>query len=98
MAAQTAPWSTRLREHCQVRQLGEPSWQDISDRRGGRTAWSSVVALPGGTTYPARFWYDGAYMEQAREDAAEMALRHLTGTLNTAVEPPPASFYVRGSQ
>jgi hypothetical protein len=46
-----------------------------------------------GNQYQARFWYDGDYIAQAREDSAEMALRHLTGTVNTAQEPPPASYY-----
>lgn len=61
---------------------------------GGRTAWSSFVVI-NGAQYSARFWYDGNYMEQAREDAAEMALRNLTGTVNTTAEPPAASFYAR---
>ncbi|KAF2637451.1 hypothetical protein P280DRAFT_492335 [Massarina eburnea CBS 473.64] len=88
-------WAQRLKEHCSVRGLGEPIWQDVSDRRGGRTAWSSIVAI-NGSQYAARFWYDGAYMVQAREDAAEMALRHITGYVNTTEEPPPASHYARG--
>lgn len=48
-----------------------------------------------GQRHPARFWYDGAYMEQAREDAAEMALRTITGYANSTQEPPPASHYAR---
>ncbi|CAI6337437.1 unnamed protein product [Periconia digitata] len=85
---------TNPTEHCIVRSLGQPMWQDISDRRGGRTAWSSVVAIQG-NTYQARFWYDGAYVEQAREDAAEVALRNITGYLNPSQDPPPASHYSR---
>ena len=61
---------------------------------GGRTAWSCVVNVQG-QQFPARFWYDGAYMDQAREDASEMALRNMTGYANTSVEPPPASHYTR---
>ncbi|KAF2704278.1 hypothetical protein K504DRAFT_390681, partial [Pleomassaria siparia CBS 279.74] len=79
-------------EHCTVRRLGDPSWQDVSDRRGGRTAWSSIVAV-NGNHYSARFWYDGNYVEQAREDAAEIALRQLTGCINTTAHPPAASYY-----
>ncbi|KAJ4989952.1 hypothetical protein SVAN01_04599 [Stagonosporopsis vannaccii] len=67
-------------------------FQDISDRRGGRTAWSSI-ALIQGVQYQARFWYDGTRMEQAREDAAEIALRQLTGYTNPTTEPPPAGQY-----
>jgi hypothetical protein len=63
-----------------------------SHQTGGRTAWSSIVVV-NGSHYSARFWYDGAYMDQAREDAAEMALRNLTGTVNTTAMPPAASYY-----
>ena len=50
-------------------------------RIGGRTAWSTI-AMINDQQYPARFWYDGAYIEQAREDAAEVAylrLEHVRG-------------------
>lgn len=40
--------------------------------------------------YPARFWYDGARIEQAKEDAAEIALRQLTGYIDPKSQPPPA--------
>lgn len=43
---------------------------------GGRTAWSTIAVISG-QHYPARFWYDGAFIEQAREDAAEVALLRL---------------------
>ncbi|KAF2684396.1 hypothetical protein K458DRAFT_417981 [Lentithecium fluviatile CBS 122367] len=89
-----ATWSQRLREHCAARGFSEPAWQDISDRRGGRTAWSCIVNVQG-QHHPARFWYDGAFMQQAREDAAEMALRNITGYANTNADPPPASHYAR---
>ncbi|OAL48085.1 hypothetical protein IQ07DRAFT_646277 [Pyrenochaeta sp. DS3sAY3a] len=85
-------WTQRLRDHCLVRRLGEPQYQDVSDRRGGRTAWSTV-AIVNGTSYAARYWYDGSYMEQAKEDAAEIALRTLTGYTDPSVDPPPASHY-----
>jgi hypothetical protein len=45
--------------------------------------------------YPARFWYDGAFLEQAKEDAAEIALRKLTGCIDQNSQPPPASQYGR---
>jgi hypothetical protein len=63
---------------------------------GGRTAWSTVATV-NGQHYPARFWYDGTYIAQAKEDSAEMALRNLTGTVGTNQEPPPASYYARSS-
>lgn len=40
---------------------------------GGRTAWSSRVTVSG-QTVAARFWYDGKNLNNAKEDAAEMAL------------------------
>lgn len=51
----------------------------LSDRRGGRTAWSCTVTIPGQRLVQARFWYDGQYVSNAKEDAAEVALQHLTG-------------------
>ncbi|KAF2188637.1 hypothetical protein K469DRAFT_565394, partial [Zopfia rhizophila CBS 207.26] len=81
-------------DHCTATRLGEPTWQDVSDRRGGRTAWSSLAVVQG-IPYSARFWYDGAYMEQAREDAAEVAMRHLTGTQTTSASQS-TTYYTRG--
>ncbi|RDA93928.1 hypothetical protein CP533_4542 [Ophiocordyceps camponoti-saundersi (nom. inval.)] len=51
-------------------------FQLFSDRRGGRTAWSSKVIVHG-QTLEARFWYDGKYVNNATEDAAECALKWL---------------------
>lgn len=51
----------------------------LSDRRGGRTAWSCTVTIPGQRLVQARFWYDGQYVSNAKEDAAEVALQQLTG-------------------
>ncbi|KAG9202003.1 hypothetical protein G6514_005199 [Epicoccum nigrum] len=87
-------WNDRLKEHCQVKNLGEVMYQDVSDRRGGRTAWSTI-AVVNGMHYPARFWYDGARIEQAKEDAAEIALRQLTGCTDPKEQPPPAAQYGR---
>ncbi|KAE9961803.1 hypothetical protein BLS_001324 [Venturia inaequalis] len=42
----------------------------------GRTAWSSTVEIQG-TTIPARYWYDGQYVHNAKEDAAQVALERL---------------------
>lgn len=78
-------WMLKLQTLCHARGLGEPTYQDVSDRRGGRTAWSTVVVIRG-ATYPARFWYDGAYLDQARQDAAEVA--HNTITAGITTNPP----------
>lgn len=45
---------------------------------GGRTAWSSTVCIEGQLQHvPARYWYDGQYINNAKEDAAEVALQRL---------------------
>lgn len=51
---------------------------------GGRTAWSSTVTVQG-QNISARYWYDGQYINNAKEDAAEVALKII---LN---QPPRAS-------
>ncbi|KAF4772751.1 hypothetical protein HER10_EVM0011411 [Colletotrichum scovillei] len=63
---------------CREANIMPPVFQLISDRRGGRTAWSSRVTVHG-RTLSARFWYDGKNLNNAKEDAAEMALNYLTG-------------------
>jgi hypothetical protein len=40
---------------------------------GGRTAWSASVTIQG-HKFAARYWYDGDYIDNAKEDAAEVAL------------------------
>lgn len=41
--------------------------------QGGRTAWSSTVTVQG-RNIAARYWYDGQFINNAKEDAAEVAL------------------------
>ncbi|KAJ9629829.1 hypothetical protein H2203_002210 [Taxawa tesnikishii (nom. ined.)] len=48
------------------------SWQ--AKLQSGRTAWSSTVEV-NGQVHRARYWYDGAWINNAREDAAEVALQ-----------------------
>lgn len=43
---------------------------------GGRTAWSATVDVEG-RNFAARYWYDGQYLNNAKEDAAEVAIRQL---------------------
>lgn len=43
---------------------------------GGRTAWSCHVIVHG-TTFAARYWFDGDFVQNAMEDAAEVALKVL---------------------
>lgn len=72
----TGPWQQRLQEACNNNGYRQPVFQIASDRRGGRTAWSSTVEVQG-LTIPARFWYDGQYIHNAKEDAAEVALQRI---------------------
>ncbi|OJJ46387.1 hypothetical protein ASPZODRAFT_16155 [Penicilliopsis zonata CBS 506.65] len=69
-------WQDRLNEHCRSNKLTAPVFNIVSDRRGGRTAWSSTVTISG-QNIAARYWYDGQYINNAREDAAEVALQAL---------------------
>ncbi|EFX04068.1 hypothetical protein CMQ_996 [Grosmannia clavigera kw1407] len=71
-------WQNKLFEACQGCNIDPPSFEIFSDRRGGRTAWTSRV-LVYGSTFEARFWYDGKNIDNAREDAAEQAVTWLTG-------------------
>ncbi|CRK22193.1 hypothetical protein HYQ45_011948 [Verticillium longisporum] len=71
------PWQDRLEDACREANIMPPVFQIVSDRRGGRTAWSSRVTVHG-RTHSARFWYDGKNLNNAKEDAAELALNYLT--------------------
>ncbi|KAK5995159.1 hypothetical protein PT974_03555 [Cladobotryum mycophilum] len=70
-------WQERLEDYCRDYQLAAPQFQIVSDRRGGRTAWSSRVVVRG-QTHTARYWYDGKNLNNAREDAAECAINWLS--------------------
>lgn len=48
-----------------------------SKQTGGRTAWSSRVTV-NGAIHQARFWYDGKNLNNAKEDAAEVALSFIS--------------------
>ncbi|KAI9817997.1 MAG: hypothetical protein M1832_004518 [Thelocarpon impressellum] len=69
-------WQEKLEEHCRAAQMHPPVFSIVSDRRGGRTAWSSTVTIEG-QIIAARYWYDGQYVHNAKEDAAEVALQTL---------------------
>ena len=57
---------------------------------GGRTAWSSTVLI-NGQEYSARYWYAGDHANNAREDAAEVALQRM------GIVPTPRSPYAQQS-
>jgi hypothetical protein len=70
--------SDRRGEHTIAQTLLETAnW--LTNALGGRTAWSSTVTVQG-QNIAARFWYDGQHVNNAKEDAAEVALKHLTGS------------------
>ncbi|CAK4024282.1 Hypothetical predicted protein [Lecanosticta acicola] len=70
------PHQDRLISFCRAHGARPPLFQIVSDRRGGRTAWSCETIIAG-KTFRARFWYDGHYVHNAREDAAQVALENL---------------------
>ncbi|KAI9729652.1 MAG: hypothetical protein M1818_008455 [Claussenomyces sp. TS43310] len=72
-------WQDKLQEICRDAQMNPPVFTIVSDRRGGRTAWSSTVNVSG-KSISARYWYDGQYVNNAKEDAAEVALKVLAGS------------------
>jgi len=61
--------------------------------KGGRTAWSSAVTVHG-KTHSSRFWYDGKNINNAKEDAAECAVKYLTGSETSS--PPQHYGYCGG--
>ncbi|KAL7269724.1 hypothetical protein RUND412_007598 [Rhizina undulata] len=69
-------WQAKLEDHCNAIRVEPPQWQLRSDRRGGRTAWSSTVTI-GNIQWTGRYWYDGDYTDNAKEDVAELALKQL---------------------
>lgn len=48
----------------------------VSIGAGGRTAWSCTVTVQG-RTFSARFFYDSQYIDNAKDDASEIALNSL---------------------
>ncbi|KAK6192945.1 hypothetical protein LQW54_012947 [Pestalotiopsis sp. IQ-011] len=73
------PWQDSLQDKCHEYSWQMPDFQIVSDRRGGRTAWSCIVKVCG-TPVKAKFWYDGRNLNNAKEDAAEAALTWLTAS------------------
>ncbi|TGZ78778.1 hypothetical protein EX30DRAFT_350821 [Ascodesmis nigricans] len=94
----TIHWQAELARECERQGLPAPQYHLHSDRRGGRTAWSSKVLL-NGTYISARYWYAGHH--NAHEDAAEVALKRLqqvsssspttSGAFIMPSSPPPTT-------
>ncbi|KAG2421820.1 hypothetical protein HFD88_005796 [Aspergillus terreus] len=93
-------WQRELQAHCQKIGLPAPVFHIISDRRGGRTAWSSFVELKVANV-SSPYWFDGEYTNNAKEAAAEAALKWLqnpsmTPTFYTGPgAPPTTNMYAR---
>ncbi|PYI24276.1 hypothetical protein BO86DRAFT_398603 [Aspergillus japonicus CBS 114.51] len=81
--SQGKTWQARLEDHCKESGVPAPNFVIVSDRRGGRTAWSSSVTVKG-MLFKARFWYDGKNLDNAREDAAELAVNYFQGVNQNA--------------
>ncbi|KAF2730589.1 hypothetical protein EJ04DRAFT_515169 [Polyplosphaeria fusca] len=78
MTTRPDSYTQRLRNWCTQNSIEQPQWQDYSDPRGIRTAWSSSVIVSG-REYRATLWRDYRYLDQSREEAAEVAYRAITG-------------------
>lgn len=78
MATQSETYIQKLQNYCSANQIAQPQFQDYSDSRGIRTAWSSGVIVQG-REYRANLWRDYRYLDQSREEAAEIAWKTLTG-------------------
>ncbi|KAB8258864.1 hypothetical protein BDV32DRAFT_125027 [Aspergillus pseudonomiae] len=76
-SAPRTTWQQQLEEHCEAHKRSKPLFRLFTERRGGRTAWTCIATIDG-VQYPARFWYDGKYSDNAIEDAAEKALNILS--------------------
>ncbi|KIX02864.1 uncharacterized protein Z518_08807 [Rhinocladiella mackenziei CBS 650.93] len=76
-------WQEELAAECRKLRLPAPVFNIVSDRRGGRTAWSATVTIQG-QNLAARYWYDGQYLNNAKEDAAEVACTKLRNPSITA--------------
>ncbi|MCJ1250763.1 hypothetical protein MMC30_007991 [Trapelia coarctata] len=77
------PPSTSPSHSHEALHLAQPLPNADRSSLGGRTAWSSTVTISPPSshsqqTLQARYWYDGQYVHNAKEDAAEVAFRTLT--------------------
>ncbi|KAF2749965.1 hypothetical protein M011DRAFT_475285 [Sporormia fimetaria CBS 119925] len=76
MADQTPDsWSQKLMHYCRMNDI-EFRWQDYSDPRGIRTAWTSSVFVRG-EEYRCKLYREYEFIGQCREEAAELAYKEL---------------------
>ncbi|OCT51245.1 hypothetical protein CLCR_09230 [Cladophialophora carrionii] len=67
-------WQEELAAECRKQRLPTPQFNIVSDRR---------VTIRG-ENLAARYWYDGQYLNNAKEDAAEVACTKLRNPSITA--------------
>ncbi|KKZ63078.1 hypothetical protein GX50_07551 [[Emmonsia] crescens] len=68
------------------------TWQE--KLQGGRTAWSSTVTIQG-SSFAARYFYDGQNTNNAKEDAAEVALTALRSQGGSPTTSFPGQLYAQ---
>ncbi|CCX06137.1 hypothetical protein FPQ18DRAFT_383395 [Pyronema domesticum] len=82
----------KLKQVCIARGWPEPKYCLVSDRRGGRTAWSCTVhvgsQVQGAYQVSARYWYNGHH--NAYEDAAEVCFNNIVKAQAAPLSPTPA--------
>ncbi|KAI5789015.1 hypothetical protein EDC01DRAFT_123459 [Geopyxis carbonaria] len=81
-------WEKKVLKYCSINNVEVPRFELMSDRRGGRTAWSCQIKRTAHAQYhtctldrepaiaTARYWYSGT--ENAYEDAAEVLYKMWT--------------------
>ncbi|PGH13562.1 hypothetical protein AJ79_03555 [Helicocarpus griseus UAMH5409] len=80
-----------------ILQVNQGQFTDISSvlsASGGRTAWSSTVTIQG-RNFSARYFYDGQNTNNAKEDAAEVALTALRSQGSPAATSLPGQLYAQ---
>ncbi|KNG49011.1 cellulose binding protein [Stemphylium lycopersici] len=75
--AEPQSYVQKLQHYCATNQIAQPQFQDYSDPRGIRTAWLSGVFI-NGREYRAALWRDYRFLEQSREEAAEVAWKAIS--------------------
>lgn len=65
-------------------------------KQGGRTAWSATVTVQS-QNLAARYWYDGQYLNNAKEDAAEVACTKLRNPSITQTQSTTPQFITTGT-
>ncbi|KAA8650080.1 hypothetical protein EYZ11_008742 [Aspergillus tanneri] len=85
-------WQEQLGEYCRRAKIEPPVFHIVSDRRGGRTAWSSSVTVQG-RNIAARYWYDGQYINNAKEDAAEVAIKQINPAVTGVASTLPGQLF-----